>query len=204
MEKKETSREIRKEKAIQKGLIVGEDMTLYRKVYNLYQVGFEYIMNQAVDFATIDQMIEASHCYFAPSQTATEIHVSRLPSHYFYCLNTYYIENLEEKDISVLKQKTAVDREVLDIIERTYPQVLTKDDAIKITYGTAIPENMVPNGAVALAFYYGKNSTDLEKELYIKNSVNQKKVIEQLSDKIEKAIQDKLHLASKVIVRKVV
>ena len=59
-------------------------------------------------------------------QTRERKNNSVLQTDYFSILNPFYIEKLSQEDINWLKEKKVADQEVLQLIERTYKDILKK------------------------------------------------------------------------------
>lgn len=178
----------RKAKLQEKGLIVENDNNLYKRVLTLYKDGFNAILNEVVNFSNLSKAIEESKCFFAPSKTFKDYGYLSTTSPYFYFLNTFYLENLNENDIEILKNKTQLDEEVVQLVKRTLKDVIKKEKAKNITYFNATPETIIRNGTLVFAFVYGKNSKALNDEEYLNNIKAQKKFINLLKNNFENGI----------------
>lgn len=178
----------RKAKLQEKGLIVENDNNLYKRVLTLYKDGFNAILNEVVNFSNLSKAIEESKCFFAPSKTFKDYGYLSTTSPYFYFLNTFYLENLNENDIEILKNKTKLDEEVVQLVKRTLKDVIKKEKTKNITYFNATPETIIRNGTLVFAFVYGKNSKALNDEEYLNNIKAQKKFINLLKNNFESGI----------------
>lgn len=197
--------EKRKELAIQKGLVIGTDDSVYKKVLKVYKLGFEVLLNNKINLVLIDEKINESGCSFNPSIKAKEIYKENvLCSNYIYCLNQFYIEKLGKEDIEKLKGKERVDEEVLRIVERTLKEVIQKEGVGMITYGQATPDTIIKNGTLVLKFIYGKNKEKFGKEEFMIVYKKQKEYIQKLVSYIETEIQNKWNIPAKVLVDKMV
>lgn len=195
----------RKKLALEKGLIVNEDCSIYRKVLDLYKEGFEMFLNHTLKIKEYDKLIDDSNLYFGVSTTKeNQYKSSKLDSKYLVCLNQFYVEKLSINDINTLKNKDGVDSEVANIIMQTFVDIITKDGATSVSYVPVTPDSIVPNPSIVLSFMYGKNSKSLTGEAFKENLHKQREFIKEFSNKLEKKILDSLGVSGKVLVDKIV
>lgn len=94
----------------------------------MYRCGFEELINEKINLKLYDQKLENSKLFLdLPKwQTRERKNNSVLQTDYFSILNPFYIEKLSQEDINWLKEKKVADQEVLQLIERTYKDILKK------------------------------------------------------------------------------
>lgn len=195
----------RRELAISKKMIQGQNTEVFKKVYNIYKNGFEQLLNDRLNFPKIDEEIENANLFFAPSKTQLEIlKNSIISSKFFNCLNDFYVEKLENRDIEVLNKKEKIDEEVVEIVKRTYKEILKKDGVEMITYFPTLPERIVKNQTIVLEFAYGKNTKEFANDEFIELIKKQRNFIENMNKKIEAEINTKMELPAKILVAKII
>lgn len=191
----------RKELAKKKGLIVSDDYSLYRQIFNMYQKAFQYILNQAVDFSFYDGQIQKANLYFTFSFKACEFMKDRmLSSHYFYCLNMFYIEKLSPEDISILRNANSINEDVLSVVRKTYKEIIHKDHVQSITYGPALPQRIVKNDTIVLEIILGKTDYDMDIPSFLENKKRQEEFLEKLVEEIENQIKNVLTTEVKILI----
>ena len=140
---------------------------------------------------SLDNIVEESNCLFRSSTIFEKYEYMRL-SKYIYCLNSLYLENLEE------------DKEITDeFIKSTLKNVITKEGVKNITYFNATPETIIKNGTLVFAFIYGKNEEELARDDYIINIKKQKEVISRIEEKLKKEVIENFNIECKMLSYKV-
>lgn len=66
--------------------------------------------------------------------------------------------NLSDEKLSLLKSKTVVDDQLLEMVEKTYKTVLHQKEKTKIMYDPPMLNHIVDNGNLVFEFSYGKNT----------------------------------------------
>ena len=193
----------RKNMAYEKGLIIGEDYTNYRKLLNLYKKSFEILLNSYLNFPAIDKQIENLNLSFAPSKIQLEkVKNTDLNSKYFFCLNQFYVEKLSPEKIKILLEKEQIDEEVMQIINDTFKEIIKKDNCEMITYTYPTPERIIKNGTVVLEFVYGKNKEQKTGQDFMNLIRNQRELLDKLKMEIENVIKEKLQVEARVLIEK--
>lgn len=158
----------------------------------LYKKSLIELLNKELSIDNLDNIIEDSNCLFRPSTTFEKYGYMRL-SKYIYCLNSLYLERLDEK------------QEITDeFIKSTLKKVITKEGVNNITYFNTTPETIIKNGTLVFAFIYGKNSQELTRDNYISNIKKQKEFILKLEKFIEENVMTKFNINCKVLNYKIV
>ncbi len=182
-----------------KGLITDDNTTLYNQIESIYKKGFKLYLEKIISFSNLTSLVTASNCLFSPSKTCEEYNFLKLESPYFYLLNKFYIENISDKDLTVLKNKKEADEEVINIVSKTLKSVITKEGVKNITYFGATKETIIKNGTLVFLFAYGKNIKELSGDEYINNVRKQKAFINKLKEEFEKGIRSRLNIECKML-----
>ena len=189
--------------AIEKGLIVNEDKTIYNKVLYIYKLTLIKIIDSIVDFNDIDKKIENSNLYFGPSKTLQASPKNKnINSKYFAFLNPLFIEKLSIEDINILKNKELIDNETINIVLKTLKDIITKDGVSKVCYNPPMPKHFVDNGTLVLQFVYGKNTKKITGDDFFTNDKAQKEFIEEMTNYIKTKIKNKLNIDTHIFVDK--
>lgn len=168
------------------------------KIYDLYKKGLEIYLDKVIDFSIYDEKVKNSNLYFSESNSINK----NLSSKFYGLLNEIYIENLNEDYIKIIENKNIVDEELLDIVSKTYKEVLTKKGVKNIMYNPPMPSHFVLNGSLVLEFVYGKNSAKFREEDYAKLVKLQRDFINKMNNEICLEIETKLNIKCTVFVEK--
>ena len=85
-----------RKKLEEKGLITGNDASVYNEIYQKYKNAFEMLLSNDFKLSKLNEIIESSNLYFSPSVLTQKIK-SNIATNYLRCLNTYYIDKLTEE-----------------------------------------------------------------------------------------------------------
>ena len=126
---------VNKELAIEKKLIINDDSKIYTSVQKLYIKCFEQILLSKVDLKKYEERIENSKCNIGPVKVKNKTYYHNLSSmnlKFIYIRNFFYVEKLNENDLSIMIQKVnnnnyEVDNALMDIVNRTYKDVLANN-----------------------------------------------------------------------------
>ena len=127
---------------------------------------------------------------------------SNVNSDYLLLLNCVYIENLSDEKLSLLKSKTVVDDQLLEMVEKTYKTVLYQKEKTKIMYDPPMLNRIVDNGNLVFEFSYGKNTDDVSFDGYVRNSSLQKDFITGILKSLESDVYNKLGLKCNFFINK--
>jgi len=207
------------ELASAKGLIKGEDKSLYIALQEIYKYLFEVYIFSKVNLKKYDEEIKNSEYYFGKPNPNSKQLISGLREFmgldHIYLLNNFFIEKLEMNEIELLKgnlgKKIEASKELLEMVERTYKEIIKKnffkgeytDNVYKVCYGVAVPSNFADNNAIVLKIYYSKNTKKLNDEEFINNLVKQKELIKGLKERLKKEMEDKLGVPCEVLDEKI-
>lgn len=170
-----------------------------KQALKIYKEGINCLLGNIINFSNLLNVIDESECFFAPSKTFKDYGYLSTFSPYFYLLNTLYLENLSDKDLKILNIKEKADEEVVDIVQRTLKNVITKKGAKNITYFNPTPETIIKNGTLVFIFAYGKNSESLSDDLYTSNVKKQKEFIKLFKENFENGIKSSLGIECKLL-----
>ena len=174
-----------------------------KQALKIYKEGVNYLLDNIINFSNLSNAIGKSECYFAPSKTFKEYGYLSTSSPYFYLLNTFYLENLSNDDLEILKNKEKIDEDAINIVKRTLKDVITKKDVKSIAYFNPTPETIIKNGTLVFIFVYGKNSKSLSDDLYTSNVKKQKEFIKLLKENFESGIKSSLDIECKLLSYKI-
>ena len=171
-------------------------------VWKIFKDGFSVLLNSKIDFKEIDSKIENANLHFTKSKKA-EVN-KNINSDYIICLNELFINKLSDNDINILMNKSLVDEEVLNIVNRSLEDILIKDGVKMITYEYTIPDRIIENGTIVLEFLYAKNDVELRGEDYINNYKKQQEFINTLKQDIEEKVEREFNIKCKLLIDKTV
>ena len=114
-------------------------------------------------------------------------------------INNYYIDNLNEEDKNYIASTNSIDEKVIDIVRRTYKEVIKAKYGDKITYGTP-PVFVGTNGNLALILSYGKTNLSNETFLDVLQKQNEKTLL--LNKKLKEEIKEKLEIDCDIFIYK--
>lgn len=193
----------RREKAIEKGLIVNDNQSIYLKVLDIYKKAFEEMINKSINLEKYNLLMNTSELYFSESKIIKEKYKTYLNFKYLYLLNAFYVEKLELKDIEILKNKEDIDDDVLEIVKRTYKKIIKKDNVKTITYGDRLEETTVENGTIVFKLTYGKNTKSFDDENQKVLSRKQRKFLEKLIELLETEMKNTFNENCKIWIEKI-
>ena len=214
------NKNINKELAIQKGLIVNENNELYKNLEKVYKYLFECFWVSSVNIHEYNTKIKMSNLDFGVPHPTNEQLISGLPEYlnleYIYLLNNFFIEKLDINDINILKEYMVnsdfkIDDNKLDFVRRTYKEVIKnnyhngkyREDVYKVSYGFVIPSNMCDNDSVVIKIYYSKNTFKMNDEEFINNMKEKDSFLKSLCESITSEVKEKLGINCNIIVEKI-
>ncbi len=202
--------------AEQKGLIKGEDDSLYQQVYALYQKGLDAFLLQNTSLRKYEEKLTNSPLDFGvmPQEKRNSFHKnSYLGLDYFYVRNFLFIEKLSLEDLNVLIEKVSqnnevIDERILEIVKRTFKDVIVdnyRDGVYKehttTCYGHFIPSNIVPSSHLVIALQYGKNNKTYERDDFYRNQQAKDQFLKELVEEMKKELESILNIEVTVLVR---
>ena len=140
-------------------------MQYLKKQYS--EIFYKYL-DSIIDFSKYDEKINASGLYFGKSNDIKH----NISSDYFSVLNNFYVEKLSLEEQELFKTNA------LDVVKKTYINILKKDNQTMIMYNPPMPEHNVKNGNLVLEFVYGKNIVIIPDDQYLKFIKRQREFIE--------------------------
>lgn len=172
-----------KELAIEKGLIIGEDASLYTQLQNAYKKLFIEFLLSNTKLQEYDNQIDTSDLGFKPvemkdnsianntiGEKSTPTEENKIKSlKYFFLLNRFYIERLSVAEIETLRTYSTTGSNyteemynfVISTINRvsiiSYKGVKKLDETSEICYGTPTSDNVATNGTVVLSLEYNND-----------------------------------------------
>jgi len=211
---------INKELAIQKGLIIEDNYDWYNNIEKVYKYLFESYLMRMVNLKEYNDKIKNSGLDFGVSHPTQAQLISGIPEYlnleYIYLLNNFYVEKMDINYINVLKEYAVkgdftLNDVVIDIVKRTYKDVIRNNyrdgsytnDSYKICYGYAIPSNMCDNDALVLKIYYSKNTTTMNDIEFIKNIKDKEAYLKEVSNHLINEIKEKLDINVCILVEKI-
>ncbi len=191
---------INQQLAEEKGLIRKEDYTLYEKVECLYRKGLYQVLSHYFDLLQCDKVVEQIHLDFGVVPEERQNPYQKVsPSKYFYIRNFLFIEKLEKEDIDLLKEKEEVDDSVLEVVKKTYPEIIRDnyrrgvyEETSTTCYGAMIPKNIIDSRNLVIVFHCGKNENIVRGKEFIENLKAQKFFIQEFSRTFERKLVGKL------------
>ena len=188
------------EEARNKGLIAGNDMSVYKKVQKEYKYIFEYYLSSIIDFNKYEKEIDNSNLYIGIGKNLKFKMLNEYMNlDYFFFISNLFVEKLCKNDIELLLakfNKNNISDELVEMVKRTYKDVIKNnffkgeytDKVYKVCYGPIVPINFVDNDALVFKLYYGKNLINLEKSEFI--ALHQKQLV--FLNEITKRIIDEI------------
>ena len=191
---------INQKMAEEKGLIRKGDYTLYEKIERIYREGLYQVLAHYFDLLQCDKVVEEIHLDFGVVPEERKNPYQKVsPSKYFYIRNFLFIEKLEKEDIDLLKEKDEVDDTVLEVVKKTYPEIIRDnyrrgvyEDATTTCYGAMIPKNIIDSKNLVIAFHCGKNENIVRGKEFMENLKAQKFFIQEFSRTFERKLIGKL------------
>ena len=188
-----------------KGLIIGNDRYYYDMVHKKYLEGVIELLSNIIDVDTINNSIDNCNLYFGESTLLNQkIGTKKIKSKYLFLLNELYVEKLSQDDLNILENEECQNQQVINIVKRTIKDVITKNNVTHITYGTARPETIIPNGNLVIMFATGKNTKKIIGDEYVNNMVQQKEFVDKLISEIETSIERETGIKCSIIKEKIV
>lgn len=204
------------ELAKEKGLIKGQDASIYSMVQGLYLKVFEYLVQEKIDLKKYDDVIKNSGLDFGviPKEKKNFFHqLSYLGLDYIYIRNFFFIEKLSQNDLSVFldkinKEDFEVSDDLISIVIKTYKDVIQDNfvqgvykDITTACYGAWTEENLSTSDKLAISIQYGLNTHKLELDDYIDNSLKKRELINKISDELSMEFKNKFDVDLKILVR---
>ena len=168
------------------------------KILKLYYDGFLVYLSRMIDFKEYDSEIYSQNMYFNPSNSRK----NNLGSEYYSLLNNFYIDKLTDEQKQLILSKSQVDEELIQIVEKTYFDILKKGKDMYVIYNPPMPGHIVRNGCLVLEFTYGKTNIELSDLEYLELSKSQRQYISTLNEKLKQEINNKLKLPCEIFVEK--
>lgn len=197
---------VNKKLCIAKNLIIDDDTSKYDIVSKNYKYIFEYYLSRKINLNEYDLEISNSNLYFGLIKEKLNINVY-LKTNYLFLLNHFYVEKLDIGDIEKIYNFSGINNEVLNIVERTYKDVI-KDNYLngeytnlkyKVSYGLAVPINMADNVDLVFKIYYGKNPSIVPDDEFMINLNKKNEFLDKLSNKLMNEVKEKLDLNCTVL-----
>ena len=201
-----------KELAKEKGLIINEDTTKYDKLVKNYKYLLEYYINTKIDLKKYDNYIKNSELGIGINPKYRPLNEYLGLDHIFF-INNLFVEKLSTNDVDKIINnfdKNNISSELLDIIERTYKDVIYdnyikgeyRNDIYKVCYGAVIPSNFIDNNSLVFKIYYGKNTINLDGDEFIKLHEKQLEFFNNLINVLQNDIKDKLKVNCTILIEK--
>ncbi len=202
--------------AKQKGLVNGEDDSLYQQVYNLYQKGLDTFLLQNTPLREYEEKLKNSPLDFGvmPQEKRNPFHKnSYLGLDYFYVRNFLFIEKLSLEDLNVLKEivkqnNEIIDEVILEIVKRTFKDVIVDnyrdgkyEEKTQTCYGHFIPANVVPSSHLVIALQYGKNNKTYDRDDFYRNQQAKDQFLKEMVEEIKKELESILNIEVTVLIR---
>lgn len=211
---------VNRELAIQKGLVVEDNYDLYNKLERIYKYLFECVLVSSLNLSEYNEKIKTSELDFGIPHPSKEQLISGLPEYlnleYIYLLNNFFVEKLEIEDINKLMEYDMsvggnISDELVNIIVKTYKDVIRNnyrsgtysDKVYKICYSYANPIDFCDNDSLVFKIYYSKNTGKISDEDFIKNMKDKKEYIDSLSKNMINEINNKLNIKCEILVEKI-
>ena len=173
----------------------------YKKLYGIYYQGLCKYLDSIYDTNIIDKKIEKSNLYFGKVLDENKniyFKMNLLNSNYIFIRNYLNIERLDQKDIDILYNKTSVDDEVLDIVKRTYKDIIISNNSKYVFYGPSSLDFRFNNNSLVFMINYWKNTKDFSGEEFINISKMQILFLDYLCNEIKNIYTDKLGIPVEV------
>ena len=192
------------EEARNKGLIAGNDMSVYKKVQKEYKYIFEYYLSSIIDFNKYEKEIDNSNLYIGIGKNLKFKMLNEYMNlDYFFFISNLFVEKLCKNDIELLLakfNKNNISDELVEMVKRTYKDVIKNnffkgeytDKVYKVCYGPIVPINFVDNDALVFKLYYGKNLINLEKSEFIALHQKQLVFLNEITKRIIDEIKEKI------------
>lgn len=173
-----------------------------KEVKEKYKSAFEKLIDEEFNLHEVDKKLEQANLFFAPSLVTLDNTKTEIKSNYIRCLNSFFVEELEERDIEIIKSNDNLSKEIIEVVKRTYKMVITKRNAKTICYNPPTPERIINNGTIVLELSYGRNTQKVSDQEYKDFMLKQKQVITSIVEKIEKDVLEKWNVSCKILVEK--
>ena len=167
------------------------------KVLDLYKKTFIYMLDNSVNLKNYDALLDNSKLYFGRSKSFNK----NCSSDYICVLNDFYIDKLSDADKNIILNKNSIDNDMINIVRRTYKDVLTAAKGSNIIYGNP-PSLVANNGDLALQIVTGKNVATVKEEEYIKLVQLQDKFLLELIEKVKKEVKEKMLIECSIFLDK--
>ena len=204
---------INKKMAIEKRLINNDDKTKYEELVKKYKYLLEYYINSKIDLSKYEDLINNSDLYIGKNEKYKSLN-EYLDLDHIFLINNLFVEKLSNEDIDLIMNnfdKNNVSNELVDIVEKTYKDVIYDnlfkgeytDMVYKVCYGPVVPFNMVDNNSLVFKIYYGRNLIIFEEdEEFIKLHEKQLDFFKDLINKLKNEVVEKLNVNCDVLLEK--
>lgn len=198
--------------AKEKGLVVGNDTSIYDSLSKKYKYLLEYYLNSLIDFNKYEELIDNSALYIGKNNKYKKIN-EYLNLNYIFLITHVFIEKLDSNELDMLKKfdGNTISSDLIEMISRTYKDVIRdnyikgkyQNDIYKVYYGPFIPDNFVDNDVLVFKIYYGKNLKEiLDTDEFITLNNQQLEFFNNLINKLKNEIETKLQCKCKVLLEK--
>ena len=205
--------------AKEKGLIVENDARAYSIIQGFYVKAFESLLTSKVNLKEYDDILKNSDLDFRVVSDDIKLEYHKLSSmnlSYIYIRNFFFIEKLEDADLSYFANKInqgdySIDDKTLSIVEKSFRDVIVDnfrnpryvDRDTVISYGPHSEINDCIADALCVFIHYGKNSSDLSKDEFFENKRKKEELLNEISDKIASEISTKMNVKVVVKIRRI-
>ena len=143
-----------------KNLVIDSDFTNFEKVSNLYRQGFVKMLDSIIQLSMIDNKLGESPLSFSKYSNLYED--VAINSDFLRILNIFYVEKLTQEDISIFLGKETLDDDLVDIVKKTYKDVIYIDNVDTINYSYLQTDKELINGNIIMEVVYLKNKPPIE------------------------------------------
>ncbi len=112
------------------------------------------------------------------------------------------MDKLPDNYKEIIFNKELVDNDIVDIVKKTYKEVLKKGETETVMYNPPIPKHSVKNGSIVFEFVYGKNSKKLNEDEYVDNMKKQREFIVKINNMLIKEIEEIMEVPCSIFVEK--
>lgn len=208
---------INKQMAISKGLISGDDYSLYLNVQALYRKAFEKYLLSNVDLKKYDDILKESELDFGIIDDEHKYifhEKSYMNLNYLYVRNYFYIEKLNDEYVELLLERLSnknydIDTVMFKMVEETFRDVINDNykyeqyhDSTTTCYGSNVPRNIVNSKSLVIVLQYGKNKRTYTKDEFIINQYKKQEYLKNIISDIEGYVSNIINAPTKVLIRR--
>lgn len=197
---------------VKKRLIMNGDNSKYNELIKIYKYLLEYYINSKIDLSKYEKLIKDSGLYIGINSKYKSLN-EYLTFDYIFLINNLFVEKLSIEDINLIMtkfNKENISNELIDIVERTYKDVIYdnyfkgeyKNIICKVCYGPVVPFNMVDNNALVFKIYYGKNLINKDNSEFIELHEKQLVFLHNLINELKNEVKVKLNVNCEVLLEK--